>query len=128
MNSRSSLGTSLAGFNARMPPKKPTVGQKKPLETLGSSPPPPSKKKKVVQNSMDQSIEQLNDVTAVSGVNLREEEEQLFSRGKEDSCVSEASRRVVHEEEERFILQKSPLHKMLAEISWDTSFFLSLTF
>ncbi|KAH0883809.1 hypothetical protein HID58_059905, partial [Brassica napus] len=71
MNSRSSLGTSLAGFNARMPPKKPTVGQKKPLETLGSSPPPPSKKKKVVQNSMDQSIEQLNDVTAVSGVNLR---------------------------------------------------------
>ena len=30
-----------------------------------------SKKKKVVQNSMDQSIQQLNDVTAVSGVNLR---------------------------------------------------------
>ncbi|KAF2565606.1 hypothetical protein F2Q68_00025097 [Brassica cretica] len=71
MNSRGSLGTSLAGFNARMPPKKPTVGQKKPLETLGSSPPPPSKKKNVVQNSMDQSIQQLNDVTAVSGVNLR---------------------------------------------------------
>ncbi|CAF1834179.1 hypothetical protein Bca4012_030403 [Brassica carinata] len=77
MNSRSSLGTSLAGFNARMPPKKPTVGQKKPLETLGSSPPPPSKKKKVVQNSMDQSIEQLNDVTAVSGVNLRCVEERM---------------------------------------------------
>ncbi|RID60686.1 hypothetical protein BRARA_F03820 [Brassica rapa] len=116
MNARGPLGTSQAGFNARMPPKKPTVGQKKPLETLGSSPPPPSKKQKVVQNSMDQSIEQLNDVTAVSGVNLREEEEQLFSGGKEDSRVSEASRRVVHEEEERLILQKSPLHKMLAEI------------
>ncbi|KAL0657119.1 hypothetical protein Bca4012_077703 [Brassica carinata] len=71
MNSRGPLGTSQAGFNARMPPKKPTVGQKKPLETLGSSPPPPSKKQKVVQSSMDQSIEQLNDVTAVSGVNLR---------------------------------------------------------
>ncbi|KAG2262111.1 hypothetical protein Bca4012_013233 [Brassica carinata] len=113
MNSR---GTSQAGFNARMPPKKPTVGQKKPLETLGSPPPPPSKKQKVVPNSMDQSIEQLNDVTAVSGVNLREEEEQLFSGGKEDSRVSEASRRVVHEEEERLILQKSSLQKKLAEI------------
>ncbi|KAJ0262573.1 hypothetical protein HA466_0030970 [Hirschfeldia incana] len=116
MNSRGPLGTPQAGFNARMPPKKPTVGQKKPLETLGSSPPPPSKKQKVVPNSMDQSIEQLNDVTAVSGVNLREEEEQLFSGGKEDSRVSEASRRVVHEEEERLILQKSPLQKKLAEI------------
>ncbi|KAJ4916965.1 Transcription initiation factor TFIID subunit 4b [Raphanus sativus] len=116
MNSRGPLGTSQAGFNARMPPKKQTVGQKKPLETLGSSPPPPSKKQKVVPNSVDQSIEQLNDVTAVSGVNLREEEEQLFSGGKEDSRVSEASRRVVHEEEERFILQKSPLQKKLAEI------------
>ncbi|CAF1986777.1 BnaC07g16890D [Brassica napus] len=116
MNSRGPLGTSQAGFNARMPPKKPTVGQKKPLETLGSSPPPPSKKQKVVQSSMDQSIEQLNDVTAVSGVNLREEEEQLFSGGKEDSRVSEASRRVVHEEEERLILQKSPLQNKLAKI------------
>ncbi|CAH8332391.1 unnamed protein product [Eruca vesicaria subsp. sativa] len=116
MNSRGQLGTSQAGVNARMPPKKPFVGQKKPLETLGSSSPPPSKKQKVVPNSMDQSIEQLNDVTAVSGVNLREEEEQLFSGGKEDGRVSEASRRVVHEEEERLILQKIPLQKKLAEI------------
>lgn len=30
-----------------------------------------SKKQKVAGNSSDQSIEQLNDVTAVSGVNLR---------------------------------------------------------
>ncbi|KAJ0234715.1 Transcription initiation factor TFIID subunit 4b [Hirschfeldia incana] len=116
MNSRGPLSTSQAGVNARMPPKKPFVGQKKPLETLGSSSSPPSKKQKVVQNSMDQSIEQLNDVTAVSGVNLREEEEQLFSGGKEDGRVSEASRRVVHEEEERLILQRVPLQKKLAEI------------
>ncbi|CAA7041623.1 unnamed protein product [Microthlaspi erraticum] len=116
MNSRGPLGTSQAGVSSRTPPKKPSVGQKKPLETLGSSPPPPSKKQKVVGNSMDQSIEQLNDVTAVSGVNLREEEEQLFSAAKEDGRVSEASRRVVHEEEERLILQKSPLQKKLAEI------------
>jgi transcription initiation factor TFIID subunit 4 len=121
MNSRGPLGTSQGGANARMPPKKPSVGQKKPLETLGSSPPPPSKKQKVAGNSMDQSIEQLNDVTAVSGVNLREEEEQLFSGAKEDGRVSEASRRVVHEEEERLILQKNPLQRKLAEISWDTS-------
>ncbi|CAH8359751.1 unnamed protein product [Eruca vesicaria subsp. sativa] len=116
MNSRGPLSTSQTGFNAKMPPKKPIAGQKKPLETLGSSPAPPSKKQKVVPNSMDQSIEQLNDVTAVSGVNLREEEEQLFSGGKEDGRVSEASRRVVLEEEERLILQKSPLQKKLAEI------------
>ncbi|KAG7536665.1 Transcription initiation factor TFIID component TAF4 [Arabidopsis suecica] len=117
MNSRGPLGTSQGGLNnARMPPKKPSVGQKKPLETLGSSPPPPSKKQKVAGNSMDQSIEQLNDVTAVSGVNLREEEEQLFSGAKEDGRVSEASRRVVHEEEERLILQKNPLQRKLAEI------------
>ncbi|CAN8267779.1 unnamed protein product [Cochlearia groenlandica] len=116
MNPRGPLGTPQAGIISRTPPKKPYVGQKKPLDTLGSSPPPPSKKQKVVGNSMDQSIEQLNDVTAVSGVNLREEEEQLFSAGKEDGRVSEASRRVVHEEEERLILQKTPLQKKLAEI------------
>ncbi|XP_041021568.1 transcription initiation factor TFIID subunit 4b-like isoform X3 [Juglans microcarpa x Juglans regia] len=45
-----------------------------------------------------------------------EEEEQLFSVTKEDSQVSEASRRVVQEEEERLILQKAALQKKLAEI------------
>ncbi|XP_048133439.1 transcription initiation factor TFIID subunit 4b-like isoform X2 [Rhodamnia argentea] len=105
-----------AGNNARTPSKKPSVGQKKPLETLGSSPPPSSKKQKISGSFADQSIEQLIDVTAVSGVNLREEEEQLFSGTKEDSRVSEASRRVVQEEEETLILQRAPLQKMLAEI------------
>ncbi|KAL2318476.1 hypothetical protein Fmac_032352 [Flemingia macrophylla] len=42
---------------SRTPPKKPAVGQKKPLEALGSSIPPSS-------------IEQLNDIIAVSGVDL----------------------------------------------------------
>ncbi|KAF4375031.1 hypothetical protein G4B88_004782 [Cannabis sativa] len=74
------------------------------------------KKQKVTGNFSDQSIEQLNDVTAVSGVNLREEEEQLFSVPKEDSRVTEASRKAVQEEEERLILQKNPLQKKLAEI------------
>ncbi|KAJ7949941.1 transcription initiation factor TFIID subunit 4b-like [Quillaja saponaria] len=103
------------GISARPPPKKTSLGQKKPLEALGSTPPPPSKKQKVSGASAEQSIEQLNDVTAVSGVDLREEEEQLFSGSKEDSRVLEASRRVV-QEEERHILQKAPLQKKLVEI------------
>ncbi|KAI9174067.1 hypothetical protein LWI28_011403 [Acer negundo] len=117
MSSRMPSVTTPAGINARTPPKKPSIGQKKPLETLGSSPPPSNKKQKVSGVAfLDQSIEQLNDVTAVSGVNLREEEEQLFSGSKEDSRASEASRRVVQEEEERLILQKIPLQKKMAEI------------
>ncbi|KAL6496828.1 hypothetical protein OROHE_027261 [Orobanche hederae] len=74
------------------------------------------KKQKVTGAFLDQSIEHLNDVTAVSGVNLREEEEQLFSGSKEDSRVSEASRRVVQEEEDRLILNKIPLQKKVVEI------------
>lgn len=120
MDTSTSLSSRLAsatssmgpGSNAKTPLKRPAIGQKKPLESLGSS--PPSKKQKL--SLSDQSIEQLNDVTAVSGVNLREEEEQLFSGPKEDSRVSEASRRVVQEEEERLILQKVPLQKKLTEI------------
>ncbi|XP_038877251.1 transcription initiation factor TFIID subunit 4b isoform X2 [Benincasa hispida] len=104
------------GMQNRAPPKKAAVGQKKPLEALGSSPPLSSKKQKVSGAFSDQSIEQLNDVTAVSGVNIREEEEQLFSSAKEDSRASEASRRVVQEEEERLLLQKAPLQKKLVEI------------
>ncbi|KAJ9567566.1 hypothetical protein OSB04_003532 [Centaurea solstitialis] len=111
---QSAANSSLAsGSNAKTPPKKPSVGQKKPLEAPVSA---LSKKQKVSGAFSDQSIEQLNDVTAVSGVNLREEEEQLFSGSKEDSRVSEASRKVVQEEEERLILQKTPLQKKLAEI------------
>ncbi|KAE8679908.1 hypothetical protein F3Y22_tig00111393pilonHSYRG00089 [Hibiscus syriacus] len=101
----------------RAPQKKTCVGQKKLLEALGSSPPlSSSRKAKVSGGFSDQSIEQLNDVTAVSGVNLREEEEQLFSGPRDESRVSEASRRIVQEEEERVILQKIPLQKKLAEI------------
>ncbi|XP_060199345.1 transcription initiation factor TFIID subunit 4b isoform X1 [Lycium barbarum] len=103
------------GNNGKTPVKKPSIGQKKPLDALGSSPPPSGKKQKVSGAFLDQSIEQLNDVTAYSGVNIREEEEQLFSGPKEDSRVSEASRRVVQEEEEKLILQKIPLQKKLTE-------------
>ncbi|XP_020970587.1 transcription initiation factor TFIID subunit 4b isoform X2 [Arachis ipaensis] len=106
-----------SGITVRAPVKKPSVGQKKPLEALGSSPPPPpSKKQKGSGGSVEQSIDQLNDVTAVSGVDLREEEEQLFSGPKEDSRVLEATRRAVQEEEERLILQKIPLQKKMFEI------------
>ncbi|CAA0809054.1 Transcription initiation factor TFIID subunit 4b [Striga hermonthica] len=102
------------GNNSKAAPKKPLAGQKKQMEPPGSS--PPSKKQKVSGGFLDQSIEHLNDVTAVSGVNLREEEEQLFSGAKEDSRVSEASRKVVQEEEERLILNKIPLQKKVVEI------------
>ncbi|XP_010939118.1 transcription initiation factor TFIID subunit 4b isoform X4 [Elaeis guineensis] len=104
------------GPTTRTPQKKPPAGQKKPHEALGTSPPMSSKKQKTTGAFLDQSIEQLNDVTAVSGVNLREEEEQLLSGPKEESRASEATRRVVQEEEERLILQKGPLQKKLADI------------
>ncbi|WOL16961.1 transcription initiation factor TFIID subunit 4b-like isoform X2 [Canna indica] len=107
--------TTLAGANTKSLLKKPSVGQKKPFEALGSSPPMPSKKQKTSGTSLDQSIEQLNDVTAVSGVNIREEEEQLLS-GKDESRASEATRRIVQEEEERLLLQKTPLQKKLSII------------
>ncbi|KAG2551103.1 hypothetical protein PVAP13_9KG371900 [Panicum virgatum] len=97
-------------------PQRKASGQKKPLEALGSSPPPSSKKQKTSGGFHEQSIDQLNDVTAVSGVNLREEEEQLFSAPKDETRVSEAARRVVQLEEEKLILQKGPLTKKLAEI------------
>lgn len=104
------------GVNTKASAKKPSGIQKRPLDSHASSPPLPSKKQKVSGALADQSIEHLNDVTAVSGVNLREEEEQLFSGSKDDSRVSEASRRAVQEEEDRLILQKTPLQKKLAEI------------
>ncbi|KAL8170978.1 hypothetical protein V2J09_022782 [Rumex salicifolius] len=106
----------LPGSNTKPAAKKSSSGQKKPLDAVGSSPPLPSKKQKVSGVFSDQSIEHLNDVTAVSGVNLREEEEQLFSGPKDDTRASEASRKVVQEEEDKLILQKLPLQKKLAEI------------
>ncbi|XP_066378424.1 transcription initiation factor TFIID subunit 4b-like isoform X2 [Miscanthus floridulus] len=101
---------------SKTPQRKASSGQKKPLEALGSSPPPSSKKQKVSGGFHEQSIDQLNDVTAVSGVNLREEEEQLFSGPKEESRVSEAARKVVQLEEEKLILRKGPLTQKLAVI------------
>ncbi|GMH03172.1 hypothetical protein Nepgr_005011 [Nepenthes gracilis] len=106
----------VAGTTAKATPKRPSPGLKLLLEAPGSSPPLPAKKQKISGAFLDQSIEHLNDVTAVSGVNLREEEEQLFCGPKDDSQVSEASRRVVQEEEEKLILQKIPLRKKLAKI------------
>lgn len=36
----SAMPTSLAGVNSKTPQKKTSIGQKKPLEALGTSPPP----------------------------------------------------------------------------------------
>ncbi|KAL5981323.1 hypothetical protein ACLOJK_015378 [Asimina triloba] len=106
------------GASVRTPPKKSSLGQKRPLEAPSTSSPLSSKRPKASSGALlDQSIEQLNDVTAVSGVNLKEEEEQLLAAPKEESRASEACRRVVQEEEERLILQKGCLQKKLAEIT-----------
>ncbi|KAF5194613.1 Transcription initiation factor tfiid subunit 4b [Thalictrum thalictroides] len=106
------LGTSI-----KTAPEKPTIGQKKPLDdAVGSPSSLASKKQKVSGAFLDQSIEQLNDVTTVSGVDLREEEEQLFYGRKEDSRASEPTRRVVQEKEEMLILQKIPLQNKLSKI------------
>ncbi|KAK1433433.1 hypothetical protein QVD17_10343 [Tagetes erecta] len=104
---------SLAAGN-KTPPPKPTVATEKPLEV--SPVYSLSKKQRVSGSFSDHSIHQLNDVVAVGGVNLQEEEEQLFSRSKEENRVSEVSRKVVQEEEKRLFLQKVPLQKKLAEI------------
>ncbi|ANM57725.1 TBP-associated factor 4B [Arabidopsis thaliana] len=103
--------------NVTVTPKMPSVGQKKPLEALGSSLPPSRKKQKICGTSSDESIEKFNDVTAVSGINLREEEKQLLDSGpKKNDRVSKAYRRLVHGEEERTLLQKIPLQRKLTEI------------
>ncbi|KAK6139017.1 hypothetical protein DH2020_004004 [Rehmannia glutinosa] len=105
--------------------KKHAVDQKKPMEAPDSSFPSSSKKQKVSAAFMDQSIKNLNDITAISGVNLREEKEHLFPGHTEDSWVSDASRRVV--KEDRLILNKIPLERKLAEISAFLAFSCSLT-
>lgn len=106
--------------NVSTPPaaksNKKTAGQKKSLETSGSTPPPPSKKQKTSGTFQEQSFDQLNDVTAVSGVNLREEEEQLLSAPKEESWASEEARKIAQEEDGKLFLQKGPLLKKLAAI------------
>ncbi|OVA17085.1 RST domain of plant C-terminal [Macleaya cordata] len=63
-----------AGTNVKTPPKKPSIGEKKPLDALGA---PSSvaddlfKTQKLFGAFLDQSIGQLNDVTAVNGVNIK---------------------------------------------------------
>ncbi|VVA92790.1 unnamed protein product [Arabis nemorensis] len=111
------FGTTQAGINVVTTPNMPSVGRKKPLETLGSSLPPSRKKQKVCSTSSRQKYEQLNDVTADIGINLEEEEEQLLSSSsKQDGQVSKALQRLVHEEEDRTFLQKIPLQRKLTEI------------
>lgn len=85
---------------------------KKPKKRRASSPPPSSKKQKVSdEGCMDQGIEQLSDVVAVSGVNLVEEQERMLLL----SGPKQASRNLVLEEED-LIMQKIPLQRKLARI------------
>ncbi|CAL5000823.1 unnamed protein product [Urochloa decumbens] len=95
---------------------KKSAGQKKSSEAAGSTQ-PSSKKQKTSGAFQEQSIDQLNDVTAVSGVNIREEEEQLLSAPKEESLASQEARRIAQEEEDKLFLQKGPLLKKLVQIA-----------
>ncbi|XP_023633096.1 transcription initiation factor TFIID subunit 4 isoform X2 [Capsella rubella] len=110
-------GTITTATNVRKTSDMPSIGQKKPLEALGSSMPPSRKKRKQCGTSSDRSIKKFNDVTAVSGINLQEEEKNLLgSWPKKNSRVSKASQRFVQEEEEKTFLQKIPLQRKLTEI------------
>lgn len=78
-----------------------------------------SKRQKLYETSSAGSDKKLNDVTELSGINIMEEERELLSSlPKRNSRVFKSFRRVAHEEEGRTILQKVPLQRKLAEISW----------
>ncbi|EYU25503.1 hypothetical protein MIMGU_mgv1a022216mg, partial [Erythranthe guttata] len=93
--------------------KKTSVGKKKSTKERVVSSPPSSKKQKLSCGAFP-SIKELNDVTALSGIDIREEEEHLFSSPKKGSRVSETSLLIV-QEEENMILHKIPLQKKLME-------------
>ncbi|MCO5584152.1 hypothetical protein L7F22_038075 [Adiantum nelumboides] len=100
----------------RTPPKKATNDLKRPADASPISQ-IKSKKQKVTGDVLEQSIDQLNDVTAVSGVNLREEEEQLLAGPKEESRSTQAMRRFAQEEEGRLFLERGPLRTKLNAIA-----------
>ncbi|KAJ7566095.1 hypothetical protein O6H91_02G087700 [Diphasiastrum complanatum] len=111
-----SLIQQIMAFQAKATPKKAVVVQKKPADTAPMGQ-PPSKKMKVGGGDPEQSIDQLNDVTVVSGVNLREEEEQLLVGPKEESRTTEAIRKFALEEENRSFLEKASLHAKVSSIA-----------
>lgn len=77
-----------------------------------------SKRQKLSEPVYDQSFEQFNDVTAIGGINLREEEDNLLSGRKEGCQVSKSPLSVVRAGKEgTLILQKSPLQEKLTRIT-----------
>ncbi|KAF9599158.1 hypothetical protein IFM89_035437 [Coptis chinensis] len=74
------------------------------------------KKQKVPVTIHEQGIkEDSNNITALGGASIREEDEQLLLGHMEESRISQEAQTVV-EEEERLILQRIPLQRKLAEI------------
>ncbi|GMP67200.1 hypothetical protein CsSME_00027270 [Camellia sinensis var. sinensis] len=114
----SSTKTSVGPRTEANLPSKRHCGQEKPIEELVTLLPPSSKRQKTSEMISDQSIEQFNNVIAVSAFNLEEEQEKLFSGSLVGRQVSKLSLRVVQGEEEgMLVLQKSPLRGRLAKIS-----------
>ncbi|CAL5403659.1 unnamed protein product [Camellia sinensis] len=113
----SSTKTSVGPRTEAKLPSKRHCGQEKPIEELATLLPPSSKRQKTSEMISDQSIEQFNNVTAVSEFNLEEEQEKLFSGSLVGRQVSKLSLRVVQGKEEgMLVLQKSPLRGRLAKI------------
>ncbi|KAH7286028.1 hypothetical protein KP509_33G055900 [Ceratopteris richardii] len=81
---------------------------------------PPRKKRSKKQNITGhipaQSIEQLNDVTIIGGVNLREEE-QLLAGMKDESRSNKAMRWFAQQEEGRLLLEKGTLRAKVNAIA-----------
>lgn len=111
-----SLPMVASGNQVRTPPKRALSDQKKSADVFPTTQ-AKSKKQKVSGDDLGQSIDQLNDVTAVSGVNLREEEEQLLAGPKEESRSTQAMRRFAQEEEGRLFLERGPLRTKLNAIA-----------
>lgn len=107
---------SLPSSQVRTPPKRASSDQRKSADVSPMTQ-TKSKKQKVAGDDLEQSIDQLNDVTAVSGVNLREEEEQLLAGPKEESRSTQAMRRFAQEEEGRLFLERGPLRTKVNAIA-----------
>ncbi|PIA32172.1 hypothetical protein AQUCO_04500045v1 [Aquilegia coerulea] len=85
---------------------------KEPLKAPDSYSLPPCKRIKVFGVFLEQSTEEVNDI---SGVNIRGEENQLLAEHEEE-CQTLKKAQMFVQEEEKLILQKTPLRRKLAEI------------
>ncbi|KAF5188298.1 Transcription initiation factor tfiid subunit 4b [Thalictrum thalictroides] len=111
----SSATTSLtAGVTTKTSIKRHSIS-KEPFKAPGNYSLPPCKRIKILGAFLEHSTEELNDIAApLSGENG--EENQLFAEHEEECQISKAAQKFV-QEEEKLILQKTPLQRKLSEIT-----------